>query len=106
MKHFASRAFWEAYDRLPKQVRDLADRTVARTKNPRGSVVTRNGAGRPPIDQKLRIFARTFVAPFQSVAPFRRIFSRRETRQGQNRDRSPTKCGPRRVGIIVVASRV
>ena len=24
MKHFASRAFWEAYDRLPKQFRDLA----------------------------------------------------------------------------------
>jgi hypothetical protein len=34
MKHFASRAFWEAYDRLPKQVCDLADRTVARTKKP------------------------------------------------------------------------
>jgi len=47
--------------------------------------VTRNGAGRPPIDQKLRIFACTFAAPFQSVAPFWRIFSRHETRQGQNR---------------------
>jgi hypothetical protein len=30
MKHFASRAFWEAYDRLPKQVRDLADRNYGR----------------------------------------------------------------------------
>jgi hypothetical protein len=36
MKHFASRAFWEAYDRLPKQVRDLADRNYALLKeNPR-----------------------------------------------------------------------
>jgi hypothetical protein len=36
MKHFASRAFWEAYDRLPKQVRDLADRNDALLKeNPR-----------------------------------------------------------------------
>jgi hypothetical protein len=69
-------------------------------------VVTGNGVGRPPIDQKLRIFARTFAASFQSVAPFLRIFSRRETRQGQNRDCNPTKCGLRRVGIIVVASRV
>ena len=36
MKHFASRAFWEAYDRLPKQVRDLADRNYVLLKeNPR-----------------------------------------------------------------------
>ena len=36
MKHFASRAFWEAYDRLPKQVRDLADRNYTLLKeNPR-----------------------------------------------------------------------
>ena len=36
MKHFASRAFWEAYDRLPKQVRDLADGNYALLKeNPR-----------------------------------------------------------------------
>jgi hypothetical protein len=36
MKHFASRAFREAYDRLPKQVRDLADRNYALLKeNPR-----------------------------------------------------------------------
>ena len=36
MKHFASRAFWEAYDRLPKQVRDLAGRNYALLKeNPR-----------------------------------------------------------------------
>jgi hypothetical protein len=34
MKHFASRAFWEAYDRLPKH--DLADRNYALLKeNPR-----------------------------------------------------------------------
>jgi hypothetical protein len=47
-------------------------------------VVTGERSGSTPIDQKLRIFARTFVAPFQSVAPFRRIFSRHETRQAQN----------------------
>ena len=36
MKHFASRAFWEAYDRLPKQVRDLADKNYDLLKeNPR-----------------------------------------------------------------------
>jgi hypothetical protein len=58
--------------------------TSAWTTGP-SQVATRNGAGRPPIDQKLRIFACTFVGPFQSVAPFQRIFSRRETRQGQNR---------------------
>jgi hypothetical protein len=33
MKHFASRAFWEAYGRLPKQVRDLADKTYALLKS-------------------------------------------------------------------------
>ena len=26
MRHFASRAFWEAYHRLPEQIRTLADR--------------------------------------------------------------------------------
>ncbi len=26
MRHFASRAFWEAYENLPVRVRDLADR--------------------------------------------------------------------------------
>ena len=36
MKHFASRAFWEAYEKLPEQVRDLADRNFALLKeNPR-----------------------------------------------------------------------
>jgi hypothetical protein len=36
MKHFASRAFWEAYARLPKQVRDLADKNYVLLKeNPR-----------------------------------------------------------------------
>lgn len=29
MKHLASRAFWEAYGKLPKQVRDLADKNYA-----------------------------------------------------------------------------
>ena len=54
-------------------------------RSPRGSVVTGNGAADRRAIKKLRIFARTFVAPFQSVAPFQRIFSRHETRQGQNR---------------------
>jgi hypothetical protein len=36
MKHFASRAFWEAYEKLPEQVRDLADRNFGLLKeNPR-----------------------------------------------------------------------
>jgi hypothetical protein len=36
MRHFASRAFWGAYDRLPEQVRDLADKNFALLKdNPR-----------------------------------------------------------------------
>jgi hypothetical protein len=29
MKHFASRAFWEAYNRLPEQIRVLADKNYA-----------------------------------------------------------------------------
>jgi hypothetical protein len=29
MRHFASRAFWEAYERLPEQVRELADKNYA-----------------------------------------------------------------------------
>jgi hypothetical protein len=29
MKHFASRAFWEAYAKLPAQVRELADKNYA-----------------------------------------------------------------------------
>lgn len=29
MKHFASRAFWDAYDKLPEQVRALADKNYA-----------------------------------------------------------------------------
>jgi hypothetical protein len=33
MKHFASRAFWEAYGRLPKRVRDLADKNYALLKD-------------------------------------------------------------------------
>lgn len=36
MRHFASRAFWEAYDNLPEQVRALADKNYALLKtNPR-----------------------------------------------------------------------
>ena len=29
MRHFASRAFWEAYDKLPAQIRELADKNYA-----------------------------------------------------------------------------
>jgi hypothetical protein len=29
MRHFASRAFWEAYNELPEQVRNLADKNYA-----------------------------------------------------------------------------
>ena len=36
MRHFASRAFWEAYDKLPEQVRALADKNYELLKtNPR-----------------------------------------------------------------------
>jgi hypothetical protein len=36
MRHFASRAFWEAYDKPPEQVRALADKNYALLKtNPR-----------------------------------------------------------------------
>ena len=36
MRHFATLAFWEAYDRLPEQVRTLADKNYALLKtNPR-----------------------------------------------------------------------
>jgi hypothetical protein len=59
---------------MPSSWPDLFRPSTSLQKSPRGSVVTANAAGRPPIDQKLRIFARTFVAPFQSVAPFWRIF--------------------------------
>ena len=33
MKHFASRAFWEAYAKLPEQIRALADKNYALLKN-------------------------------------------------------------------------
>jgi hypothetical protein len=29
MRHFASRAFWEAYNKLPEQIRGLADKNYA-----------------------------------------------------------------------------
>jgi mRNA-degrading endonuclease RelE of RelBE toxin-antitoxin system len=36
MRHFASRAFWEAYDKLPEPVRALGDKNFALLKdNPR-----------------------------------------------------------------------
>jgi hypothetical protein len=36
MRHFASRRFWEAYDRLPQNMRSVADKNYALLKeNPR-----------------------------------------------------------------------
>ena len=36
MKHFASRRFWQLYDSLPAEIRDLADKNFALLKsNPR-----------------------------------------------------------------------
>jgi hypothetical protein len=29
MKHFASRAFWDAYNKLPEHIRELADKNFA-----------------------------------------------------------------------------
>jgi hypothetical protein len=29
MRHFASPAFWEAYEKLPRQVREIADKNYA-----------------------------------------------------------------------------
>jgi hypothetical protein len=39
MRHFASRAFWEAYERLPAQVRELADKNYAllKQRSPHGA---------------------------------------------------------------------
>ena len=33
MRHFASRAFWEAYGKLPEQVRELADKNYVLLKD-------------------------------------------------------------------------
>ncbi len=33
MRHFASRAFWEAYEKLPEPVRNLADKNYGLLKN-------------------------------------------------------------------------
>jgi hypothetical protein len=33
MRHFASRAFWEAYEKLPEQIRTLADKNYALLKS-------------------------------------------------------------------------
>ena len=35
MRHFASPAFWEAYERLPEAVRELADKNYALLKRDR-----------------------------------------------------------------------
>jgi hypothetical protein len=47
MRHFASRAFWEAYDKLPEQVRALADKNYALLKtNPRHASLQFKKVGR------------------------------------------------------------
>jgi hypothetical protein len=47
MRHFASPAFWEAYDKLPTHVRALADKTLVPSKqNPRRSSLQFKTVGR------------------------------------------------------------
>jgi len=47
MRHFASRAFWRAYEKLPAQVRELADKDYALLKeNPRHSSLHLKKVGR------------------------------------------------------------
>jgi hypothetical protein len=47
MRHFASRAFWQAYARLPEQVRALADKNYALLKeNPQHPSLQFKKAGR------------------------------------------------------------
>ena len=47
MRHFASRAFWEAYARLPESIRALADKNYALLKqNPRHSSLQLKKVGR------------------------------------------------------------
>ena len=47
MKHFASRSFWEGYDRLPRHIRDLADKNFALLKqDPRHSSLQFKKVGR------------------------------------------------------------
>ena len=40
MKHFASRAFWDAYRKLPENVRELADKSFVLLKRPATSFIT------------------------------------------------------------------
>jgi hypothetical protein len=47
MRHFASSAFWEAYQRLPERVRTLADKNYALLKeNPQHSSLRLKKIGR------------------------------------------------------------
>ena len=47
MRHFASRSFWESYDRLPKHIRGLADKNFALLKqNPEHPSLQFKKAGR------------------------------------------------------------
>ena len=47
MRHFASRAFWEAYNKLPEHIRELADKNFALLKeNPQHSSLQFKKAGR------------------------------------------------------------
>jgi hypothetical protein len=47
MRHFASRAFWQAYEKLPEQVRALADKSYALLKeNPQHPSLQLDGFGR------------------------------------------------------------
>jgi len=47
MRHFASRAFWEAYNKLPEHIRELADKNFALLKeNPQHSSLQFKKVGR------------------------------------------------------------
>lgn len=47
MRHFASPSFWEAYEKLPKEIRALADKNYALLKdNPRHPSLQLKKAGR------------------------------------------------------------
>jgi hypothetical protein len=47
MRHFASRAFWRAYEKLPEQVRALADKSYALLKeNPQHPSLALKKVGR------------------------------------------------------------
>jgi hypothetical protein len=106
MKHFASRAFWEAYDRLPSRSAISPTGPSLVQKSPRGSVVTRNGAADRGSIKNCESLHALLLRHFKALRHFGESFLAVKHARGKIGDRSPTKCGLRRVGIIVVVSRV